>query len=707
MSSFFREKLTRFVRTVLPAIGLLLAHSAVFGADWKVEREQLDRMHAAGRFRIFYALAGANALSEQSRVDLDGNGIPDLVERVAAKLVDAQRVYTETLGFADPLTSPRFKDKVRFIDVHFVLLGGQGNAGDGVHEFDYRADPNNDGGALVITLSSSLKPESLTPEHELFHIVQYGHTSIKNGWLSEGTARWSERVFAGDKREAQVLPANARELDDLLNKSYGAGVFWRRLAQLCDADRPADQGIVRALYASLGDVEKKASARRNLVQYEWRGREKTAPLNDRYILTALAQAADRTGCRSNREVARFLEVAEAYGGDAASQRNVTAALELVGNPFARRYPDGAEVYARSIWGMQAFAGSLFLGAGNASNAGPAPNAGPVPIIRFDPQRERFVTEGSVDDEQVSVFRVLDGQLHIPGLDARGSARMGNFYRRDDAGEWRKFRNLPHALHVFDMASHAGKLFAALGTPKGAAVAVSANKGEAWDLTYLGEKQRVFNLIKLDDTLYAVKQLLAKRNVADLPLSEQANYFAIAEYRDGEFKPRPDIKAAALFPDMPLRAERSTMLMHATQANGKLAYIGAYYINNPFGVFVAASLKPERGAIRRVYIPKAYFPAGLLARGNRLYILCNREEEDGYRSMVLETALDDPEAVRELFHFKTSTIVRSFEELDGDFYFGLGYALSSQKNWRVEDISGETGNLIRLPKEKVPRTQLIK
>lgn len=712
------------------ALGLLGLWWCLIGfpanADWKIEREQLEKVHIAGPFRIFYSESGKHALAERNRADKNAAGTPTFIEQIGNKLLFARRVYLESFGFADPLESERFKGRIQHIDVHFMRIAGQGTSADGIHHLNYQALPGKTTGSLIITLTANLTADSVSPEHELFHTFQYGYTSIKNSWLTEGSARWADYVFKEGTGEVKVLPRQQNGLEDFLMMSYSAKHLWRRLAQLCDTnngvfilpkDVPASSlgemygsfdltihgyPFMRSLFENLNGMEKAISRQRGYQLFEWHESEKKSPLNDKAILAALQRTISQYPCKQSVEVGAFLKVVDTYltGLEVPRAKDVSDLLEELGSPYAERYASGPDVYARNIWTMHTFNDAIYLGAGNAANDGPAPNAGPVPIIRYEPKAKRFVTEGSVDDEQIDLYREIDGQLFIPGFDAKESSRFGNYYTRGPDGKWKKFRNLPSTLHVFDMIAHQGKLFAAVGTPQGAAVAISTDKGISWKLVYLGEKQRAYNLLEVDGVLYAAKQQLHKAKLKELPESEQNSYFSIAEFRDGVFAPRPDLQIRTLFPGMPLKEAKTTRLAHSVASGGRVAYIGAYYYNNPFGVFVASSLKEGTTDIKRIELPAIYKPVDLVARENKLYILCNREEEEGFQNIVLEANLNAPGKAREMFNFTSSAFARSFEIFNGDFYFGMGSNLKSQRNWKVEDISEETGKMLILAKKHI-------
>ena len=192
----------------------------------------------------------------------------------------------------------------------------------------------------------------------------------------------------------------------------------------------------------------------------------------------------------------------AGGARGATSPDVTTQVELLGNPYQATYPGGARVYARNIWAMCAFNGEVMLGAGNSSDEGPAQNAGPVPLVAFSPSNGHFRVMFTVDDEQIDVFRLLQGSVYIPGHDPRESWAFGNYYRLDEAGRWRKFRNIPAGVHTYDMTMSGGLLFAGLGTPHGAAVAVSTDVGVSWINTPIANS-RVYAFLTVQSNVYAV------------------------------------------------------------------------------------------------------------------------------------------------------------------------------------------------------------
>jgi hypothetical protein len=302
-------------------------------------------------------------------------------------------------------------------------------------------------------------------------------------------------------------------------------------------------------------------------------------------------------------------------------------IEVLGNPYEGVYPSGESVYARNIWDLQASDGKLYIGAGNSSNVGPAVNAGPVPIICFDPSSGLFEKQFTVDDEQIDVYRVLDGWLYIPGHDPRESWDLGNFYRLEETG-WTKHRNIPHAIHTYDMLYHQGILFAAgsgmhvAGEAAGkdwagALVSVSRNGGATWSNVELGGF-RIHNLLIVDGVVYAADVIAGpqwekgwRQYAADSGVPNKAHANIYEFDGQGGFAARHDLGVDDIFPGAGLTEEAFARMVKPAAFGPKSVYIGALCHNDhqfiPFGLFVAGSLRKGSIDVQQIGLPPGSRP----------------------------------------------------------------------------------------------------
>jgi hypothetical protein len=227
----------------------------------------------------------------------------------------------------------------------------------------------------------------------------------------------------------------------------------------------------------------------------------------------------------------------------------------------------------------------------------------------------------------------------------------------------KHRTIPHVIHTFDLLEHQGRLYAANGVlvsdplNNRRSVQSSSNGGATWRVA-LAEVGRAYSLFRLGGDLYAVFLRADRAGGSVLYRLEGEGFVAAGS-------------AVRLTPGAPPGAVR---IQRSVELRGQLLYIGATELNgnqwDPFGFYRAERLD----AARRV--PLA-FPGGtpatpydVLVREGAGYVLASARQEDGsYLNGVFRA--EDPSRWTELFRFPAPTFARSFEELDGDFYFGMG------------------------------------
>lgn len=415
--------------------------------------------------------------------------------------------------------------------------------------------------------------------------------------------------------------------------------------------------------------------------------------------------------------------------------DVTGLLEHLGNPFADIYPDGDAVYARNVWDLQRFAGRIFIGAGNSSNIGPGPNAGPVEIKIYDPDTGEFSVEGIVDEEQIDVYRILDRKLCIPGHDPTQSWKFGNFYCRDDAGAWTKFRNIPQGLHTYDMAWFKGDLYAALGTAGGGAILRSGDGGRSWSVIYEGNR-RVYSFLQVSDSLFGVSSFATgvskvKGSGGHLFSSLVKKLSGLLEGHDdfpyavklkkmisgsGDTSvhgmtevtgnagavPRRDIGIPEIFPDTPLAPNKYAKIIRPLAVGDKAIYIGAYIHNDhqsmPFGLYIAASPLSGEISAKRISLPGSLVPWDFLVEKDILYVLAGNHDGRDALIQVLTAPFAEPYRPVEIFRFHYPSFARSFEVVNGDFYFGIGCEVKNPKSYTLDEIVPQTGNILRLKRQ---------
>ena len=378
-------------------------------------------------------------------------------------------------------------------------------------------------------------------------------------------------------------------------------------------------------------------------------------------------------------------------------KDVTEQSQVLGNPTQKRWPSGDWIYARNPWSLKAFEGKIYLGSGNSNNGGPAANAGPVDLWALDAATGTFPQEPEyeVRDEQVDVFRILSDGLWIPGHDSRLTARNASLLKGESKYEllkrlvnfpadwaagnvhhrigslWMTMNNIPNGIHVYDVIDFGGALFAAIATVAGGMVARSNDRGHSWEvtLTKAFPYSRTRTLFVLDDD--TGPRLYASTNGGRIYRYDGKSDFAEMNVRF--FPGISDLKE--VFAARPIEFRKQVVYV----AGRKLID----HDWTPVGLFAAA----QSDSARSLPLPGGALARDLLVHDDVLYALASTQPSAS-STRVHVLASRDLESFSEVCFFDAGTFARSFEMLDGAFYFGLGSD--------PDRLRPETGRILKVP-----------
>ena len=283
---------------------------------------------------------------------------------------------------------------------------------------------------------------------------------------------------------------------------------------------------------------------------------------------------------------------------------------------------------------------------------------------FRSATSRLVKDWTAPDEQVEVFRVIDGQLVVPGNDPMELVGIRQFYRLEKDG-WKKYRTLPNGIQNFDMIKFDGVLYAALGTEYGAVVVGSDDNGMTW---------RKHPLLPVIGGFYARAHslfVLSGRLHASVTGRMGGSIFVLTKEASGRC-------ATAISSPASPNGFRFSSRLHAISRARRLHRKGTTGARAPAARRIvrrceSAECAGHRARARRV-------PRDIVADAKRLFVLATERTGDGYDNHLFETG--DLLEWREAFRFRTATFARAFEIPGGDFYFGLGT--------NHDDVHPETG-----------------
>lgn len=379
-----------------------------------------------------------------------------------------------------------------------------------------------------------------------------------------------------------------------------------------------------------------------------------------------------------RFIPLFVVLFAVFHGDglASEAPDFSKEVKRLGIPLEKKYPGGDLIYARNIWDLQAFDGKLFIGSGNSNNEGPAPNAAPVEVWGFDPKKGRFFSEGELPDCQLSVFRIIEGNLTSPGHDPTESWELGNFYIRENRF-WKKYRTVPGAIHVYDLLYSQETLFAAIGANReveGSRTIMASSDGGATWRSASKSFGRVYGLFELNGVPYG---------------SDRRN---ILQY-DGEF-----FQWIGRTRDVFSDGGREGRVHRAVNFKGALVYVlGANSSDHqwfPLRGYVARSISGKKKRL-----PLSGLPFDVVASSEFCFVMtCERvDSRGGWETpkgpfLVRVYGSADLETWTPVLRFRTEAFARSFELLDHDFYFGLGC--------HVRELHPDSGAVLRLNSKTV-------
>ncbi len=329
----------------------------------------------------------------------------------------------------------------------------------------------------------------------------------------------------------------------------------------------------------------------------------------------------------------------------ASQSKVT----YIGNPYQNIYKSGEHIYSRNIWDMQLYNGKIYIGAGNSSNIGPSINSGRVSVFSLNPITDKISFEYKVAEEQVNIFKVYDDILYIPGHDSTQKWEYGNFYTKYN-GTWKKYRTIPNALHVYDLVKKDRTIYVALGLNHSGAIAVSKDNGYNWEIIKT-KNGRVYSLFILNNKIYIDKQISKKNKTTRIKkIKNKILYISAKKHNDHQSLPNK--------------------LFIAKEINNKIISIN-------------------------IKLPTNNIPRDILVRNDNIFILTSKTIKNKTEIKVLKYRYNIFNKYKEIISFKYDTFARSFEEVNGNFYFGMGCEIKNPNKWSLKELNQSCGNILKV------------
>jgi len=421
--------------------------------------------------------------------------------------------------------------------------------------------------------------------------------------------------------------------------------------------------------------------------------------------------------------------------------DVTTSVTSLGNPVS-----GISGYAKCIWDLIAYNGRIYYGAGNASSLGSTRNTdtnGGV-LKYWNPGTQAFVSTGFTPaDQQIQLFRIIGGELVIPGVDATASSSLENWFR-EVSGTWTSYTGVfTNSAHNYDILDFGGQLFSTQGTSGGgstfkvASDGIGATSGAWANLTSADLDAGVFKGM----SLFVANGKMYLTHGIDVA-SGQSNA-AIYVYTSGTSvdtvkKSGSEVKLVDVFPTVHTgsapyaytdfegnsQTVNSARIWRPTNFGTKVFYIGGDLANDhqlmPYidGLFsVTESGTPNAGIDASTFVNITHPLTGSVTRpipwdiwtdGTTIRVLWSYF--DGSSNVVVSVVeSSNGSSWSELFSFipnnvgvgsQGQTQAFSYEYLSGIHYFGLG-----STRWRTTDaaLQGNLGEILAYDTSTPPAT----
>ena len=363
-------------------------------------------------------------------------------------------------------------------------------------------------------------------------------------------------------------------------------------------------------------------------------------------------------------------------------------VQRLGNPLLE---DGKRDRALNVWDLQAFKGKIYLGGGSTVS-----NAGPINVWAYDPTNREFIKEYTVDEEAIEHYRVFDDRLYIPAADPTQGDR-NKFYRKETDGQWQKYASpVVKLAHVRDLIKTSDDDILMVGNNRqpekqssnGTALATTTQDGLLFKSAGIDNvRSKGITLVDFNwffSTFEYQKRIFATNSL----LRDADNYSGIAAEYNPEFKQFVldfELHTDEFIPQKLIRRSKHGLeviyrpwnpvefqdyLIYPVRSYSVIAdnYRQAYM--NSIGFFYKSGIGDSP---QKVKLPRKALGEDVLIIDNELYVLANRKmRDDKFIVYVYKTdRLDRKIKWQRVVKFNSVNKARSFEYLDGTFYFGLG------------------------------------
>ncbi len=337
----------------------------------------------------------------------------------------------------------------------------------------------------------------------------------------------------------------------------------------------------------------------------------------------------------------------------------------LGIPTAERFNNG--VLARCVWDIKLWEDNLYIGSGDYNT-----NTGPTDIWAYNLNNEQWTLSGTVADESVVRFNIINNNLIAPGVDPTASWEKGNYYALEN-GAWQTYRVLPNAIHAFDIIEHNNIVLVGIGCELEYYPAlVSYDNGTTFNhLTFYKdgtpysadeyEYSRTYELFIFNNEVYALVYHKLLSGDYSLELFKFENYSFVFVCNASSF--------------------RNPNRISVNYLNSKEQFKENFFVSTNY-LYVSNNLTD----FEKVELPCNEFASQIKIYEDKLYVLCYEKLSEHSYIVKMYSSESGTNDFEEFFSFDYPVPPLCFEKNGNVFYVGMGnrYAINS-KNGMVLQI----------------------
>ena len=384
---------------------------------------------------------------------------------------------------------------------------------------------------------------------------------------------------------------------------------------------------------------------------------------------------------NNNSLNKSIKTINSYLKSNIDSNNPDYLTEIVdenGNvPAYASYPK--HIGSRGIGALKQYKGKIFMGLGDWND-----NTGPAKILYYDTKDGKIKSSGTIADEAVEIFNIIDNKLYTTGCDPKSNWGYGSYYVYNaSTDKWEQNEKKNGWVHIFNIVKFKNKLFMCGSTEgKYTPIQSSSDNGKNFDnifsyknsekLPFDGEI-RCYNLFVYNNNLYGFIQSDS---------DSTTKYNGIYKYNASKntFNHIADLPNAynpESYPDF--RFSKNTIF------NDKFVYVGGrnLYVTTDFEKFSAVTISNTFDSVEDW--ANSIFSSGSnnniiqdsLVIDDTLYLLTYKNPSSSTNAQTYSAQIyttKDLKSFNLFYEFQSETPPFSFEYYKNNFYIGtyIGY-----------------------------------